>query len=162
MSDRDKETPNENVTIRAKKIRADRGGTVGVDTSKGKKITSIVTDGAGPLAFLKMALTGFPLAWWAVGVGAILAVVAIAASFRVPAGGLVIGGIGLFFGMFGLVIFAGLVKPPVKGVKPPVVSQVVLWAFGVLLIAVGFLSASSVFFDWPIALRSEMFTSART
>lgn len=112
---------------------------------------------ANPVGFLIFAVKQLPLLVWALGVGAILAIIAIVYFWKVPPTALVLGGVGLFFGMFGLWVFAGLVRPTPENIKPPLVSKVTVWATAAILMGCGFLVASSFFFDWPIPLRSHLF-----
>src|SRR5258708_6900591 len=120
----------DSMSIKTGKISASGGATVGIDRSNGKSISVAETASlATPAGFLLFALKQLPLLIWGVGVIAILALVALAALWRVPVGALITGGIGTFIGMFGLVVFASLVQPPPKGVKPPLVAKVMLWSF---------------------------------
>src|SRR4051812_25905759 len=92
------------VNVKASNVTASTAGTVGIDSSTGKQVDVSASDISTPVGFLMLALQRLPVLWWGVGVGAILAVVGIISRWKVPAGALVLGGIGLFVGMFGLVI----------------------------------------------------------
>jgi len=116
-----------------------------------------IGDLSNPVSLVLAATKRIKAIWWGVGVAAVLALVAIVSKWNVPVPGLVLGGLGLFVGMFGLVVFAALVMPPPEGAKPPLMSLVAAWAFIILLICCGFLTANSFFFDAPIPLRSKFF-----
>lgn len=150
-----KANKGDSVRVKAKSVDVSNGGTVGVDRSIGKSISSVAESGMTSAAgFLKFALKESPIIGWGVGVGGLIAVVAIVSLFPMPPVVAVFGTIGVFVGMFGLWIFSALVKPPRTQTKPPIISLVVLWSFGLIVAGSGFLLASSLFFDAPVQLRS--------
>lgn len=155
MAKKDREPPGAAVNVSSENVQATGGSTVGVDQSHGKRIT-VGPEGetASPVGFLTFALKRLPLLVWAVGIGGIAAIVAIIASFNVPPAAIIFGSLGVFVGMFGLLIFAALVQPLESRRKPPLASLVLLWCFCSLIAASGFLTASSLFFDVPVRLRS--------
>lgn len=146
------------VNISAGEVKVDRGSTVGTDNSASKTVNSPATAMATaiptPLGFLGFALKQLPILIWGVGVGGVIAVAAIAFGFGVPAPVAIFGSLAVFVGMFGLLTFASLVQPSTVQTKPPMVALVMLWSFAIILIASGVLTATSVFFDEPIPLRS--------
>lgn len=144
------------VTINTNKLKVDNGAVAGVDrsTNKSTSKTKHPRDSSmeTPVGLLAAALKHLPALWYAVGVAAVIGLLAIMRAWNLPAAVTVFGGLGIFICMFGLLIFVALVQNPLQA-TPPVISLVALWAFGLILIACGLLLASSVFFNWPITLR---------
>jgi hypothetical protein len=109
-----------------------------------------------PVGFLGEAIRRLPVLAWAIGVGGVVAIGVIVSTWKPSPVVAIFGSLGLFVGMFGLFIFSALVAPS-HVTKPPPFSLFVLWAFSILLVITGFLAASSLFFDSPVALRTLLF-----
>lgn len=136
------------------------GSVIGQDNSSGKKVsTAMNPDLSNPVSLVIAAAKRIKAIWWAIGVAAIIALVAISSKWGVPPLGMVLGGLGLFIGMVALYAFASLLNPPPASKKPPRSSLILLWAFLVIFIAAGFFGFTSFFFDWPIPLRSMLIGS---
>lgn len=109
-----------------------------------------------PVGFLRLALQRIPALWWAVGVGALIAVVAIVHRWNVPPLVAILGPVALFVGMVSLVVFANLVSPPRAIPRPPTSSLLMLWTLTILMLLAAVLSFTSLFFNTPLPIRSML------
>jgi hypothetical protein len=105
-----------------------------------------------PISFLTRALNAVPAVRYALGIGGIIAVIAIAFSFGISAKVALFGTMIMLILMVVLVIFAALAAEPTSAFRIPAI--VFTW-FGLLLfMATSILLLTSVFWASPLNLRS--------
>jgi len=111
-----------------------------------------------PMGFLFFALKRLPVVAWVIGAGSVLAVLALAAYWKVPVMAAVLGSVGIIMLMFVLFVFACLVTSRKTGIKPPMPAVILLWTFTFVLAVAAILLESSVFFNMPMPLRDYLMT----
>jgi len=105
----------------------------------------------GPLAFLREAIQAVPAVRYALGVGGVVAVIAIIASFRISYKVAVIGFPVLLIMMVLLVVFAKLAEAKPQHFLAPLV--ILTWFSIVAMVGTIGLIFTGVFFGWPLDLR---------
>jgi hypothetical protein len=110
-----------------------------------------------PSSFVREAIKAVPAVKYAVGIGGIVAVVAIVESFRISYLIATFGAVVMLVLMTVLVVFAGLAGQGQKNLKLPML--VFTWFSILLAMATALALFGSVFGGWPIDLRNAFASS---
>lgn len=118
----------------------------------------LIPDRVSPARFLDQAIKAVPAVKYALGVGGIVAVVAIVASFKTGFKVAVLGTIVMFVLMTLLVIFSRLVSANASIFRAPML--VLTWFSLILMMTTSLALFSSVFFNWPLGFRDFKINSS--
>ncbi len=106
-----------------------------------------------PIGFIRFALYRISVIQWAVGVGALIAVLAITSKWGLPPVAIVLGTIALLLFMVALFVVKQLIEPPPKTQrKVPLTSLIILWTVVILFVVGSGLTTTSFFFQWPLQI----------
>jgi uncharacterized protein with PQ loop repeat len=107
-----------------------------------------------PMSYLRYAVSRISALEWALGVGALVAVLKIASRYELPVIAMVLGTLTLLLFMVALYLVSQLVRPTKKSYKIPLASLVILWTSVSLFVIASGLTTISFFFDTPLPLKT--------